>query len=119
MKKSFALLFAAGIVCSLAFTSCREKIKTVRGKVASVDYHGDTLVSMKVTADGGEYLFNLDKAQFNNGIMLTGDSLIVNYYKGHGDTLRAAVVTVLPNTGHLLKDEIQKDKPLMTAPANK
>lgn len=116
MKKSFALLFVVSLLTSFTFTSCKEKIKTVRGKVASVEYHGDTIINMKVTADGEDYIFNMDKAEFNNGVMMQGDSLIVNYFKGHQDTLRAAVVTVLPNTGHMLKDEVNSSKPLLTEP---
>lgn len=89
----------------------------MRGKVTSVDYNGDTLLSMKVSADGEEYVFSLDEAQFNNGVMLVGDSLIVNYFNGRHDMLRAAYVTLLPRPVNYLKDEVDKSKPLKTAPA--
>ena len=41
-------------------------------------------------------LFSIADARFQNGLMLPGDSVIVDYIEGRGDTLRALVVTVLP-----------------------
>ena len=94
----------------MTITSCKEKIKTVRGKVASVENHGDTLISMKVT-DG--------EAQFNNGIMLIGDSVIVNYFNGKDDAYRAAVITVLPRPTQYLDQEIDSTKELKTVSDDK
>lgn len=103
----------------MTITSCKEKIKTVRGKVASVENHGDTLISMKVTDGEDSLKFNLDEAQFNNGIMLIGDSVIVNYFNGKDDAYRAAVITVLPRPTRYLDQEIDSTKELKTVSDDK
>ena len=79
--------------------SCREKgLQNIRGEVRHVEIKGDTLLSMTIgiNARGDTAVFNLDDARFQNGIMMYRDSVIVDYVHGHGDTLRALVVTVLP-----------------------
>ena len=50
-----------------------------------------------------------------NGLMLPGDSVIVDYIEGRGDTLRALVVTVLPKI-QVVKQPEPTDS-LITAPA--
>ena len=96
MKKSILIFAVIGVLLA-ALVSCSDnKIKDVRVLVATLDMKGDTLNAMKTTLDGDTLLFSLKDVRFNNGIMLHGDSVIVNYIKGHGDTLRALVVTILP-----------------------
>lgn len=119
MKKFFAIFCIVALGMTLTITSCKEKIKTVRGKVASVENHGDTLISMKVTDGEDSLKFNLDEAQFNNGIMLIGDSVIVNYFNGKDDAYRAAVITVLPRPTQYLDQEIDSTKELKTVSDDK
>lgn len=119
MKKFFAIFCIAALGMTMTFTSCKEKIKTVRGKVASVENHGDTLISMKVTDGEDSLKFNLDEAKFNNGIMLIGDSVIVNYFNGKDDAYRAAVITVLPRPTQYLDKEIDSTKELKTVSDDK
>ena len=119
MKKFFAIYCIVALGMTLTITSCKEKIKTVRGKVASVENHGDTLISMKVTDGEDSLKFNLDEAQFNNGIMLIGDSVIVNYFNGKDDAYRAAVITVLPRPTQYLDQEIDSTKELKTVSDDK
>ncbi len=91
------LAFILLCVSLVSFTGCgKNELKDVRALVASIEVKGDTLKSMKATVDGDSLLFSLKDARFNNGVMLHGDSVIINYIKGRGDTLRALVVTILP-----------------------
>lgn len=100
------------------FTGCKEKIKNVRGVVATIEHQGDTLLNMKVRSDEETLVFKLDDARFNMGVMLEGDSVLVNYVKGHGDSLRALIVTVLPRPTRYLEDEIDPSKEILTVPAD-
>lgn len=97
---------------SVSFTSCEEKIKTVHGLVTQVEASGDTLVSMKIRTGEDSLLFNLDEVKFNNGVMMAGDSVIVDYYSGEGDYNRAAVITLLPRPQHYLDEVVKPDAPL-------
>lgn len=118
MKKSFALLSViALLIGTFALTGCKEKIKTIHGKVISVDLRDDTLFSMKVSADKEEYLFSLDEVQFNDGVMMKGDSVIVDYFKGNGDSLRAAFVTVLPKPARYLDQMVDSTKAVVSRPS--
>ncbi len=117
MKKSFLtfVLFAAILVIS----SCgKNELRDVRALVTSVEMNGDTLKSMKATVGGDTLLFSLTDVRLNNGLMLQGDSVIVNYIDWRNDSLRALVVTVLPSAPHVIDlNTIQGDS-LLTAPAN-
>lgn len=116
MKKSiltFVLFFAAMLMLS----SCgKNELKDVRALVTSLEVNGDTLKSMKATVDGETLLFSLVDARFNNGVMLHGDSVIINYIEGRNDTLRALVVTILPKAPHYLDFDAAKNDTLKTAP---
>ena len=79
-----------------AFVSCKPELKNVRGQVKSVEITNDTLKSMVLVIDGQEKIVKLTEAQFQNGIALEGDSVILDYIDGKENTLRALVVTVLP-----------------------
>ena len=112
-------IFAFAIVCfsSLVFISCESnELKDVRALVASVKVEGDSLHSMKATVDGDTLLFSLKDARLNNGLMLDGDSVIINYIKGHKDTLRALVVTILPKAPRYIDMDAAKNDTLITAP---
>lgn len=116
MKKSLAL-FCVMAFCTISFfTGCKEKIKNVRGQVVTIEHHGDTLLNMKVRTSDETLLFKLDDARFNIGVMLEGDSVLVNYVKGHGDSLRALIVTVLPRPARYLENEIDSSKEVLTVP---
>lgn len=114
MKKFFAIFCIAALGMTMTLTSCKEKIKTVRGKVASIENIGDTLVGMKVTDGTDSLKFNLDKAKFNNGIMMVGDSVIVNYFNGDDKGYLAAVITILPRPTQYLDTEIDSSKEMKT-----
>lgn len=97
----------------------KPKIETVRAFVTGVDVHEDTLKSMKVQTTDGEKVFKLDDVRFNEGIMMKGDSIIIDYIKGKTDTLRALVVTVLPKAPHYVDVEKDTTQELLTVPADK
>ncbi len=116
MKKSL-VIFCVMAFCTISFfTGCKEKIKNVRGQVVTIEHHGDTLLNMKVRTSDETLLFKLDDARFNMGVMLEGDSVLVNYVKGHGDSLRALIVTVLPRPARYLENEIDSSKEVLTVP---
>jgi hypothetical protein len=99
MKKKSILTPMLLLLFLVTIGSCREKgLQNIRGEVRHVEIKGDTLLSMTIgiNARGDTAVFNLDDARFQNGIMMYRDSVIVDYVHGHGDTLRALVVTVLP-----------------------
>ena len=116
MKKSFLtfVLFAAAI---LIISSCgKNELRDVRALVTSVEMNGDTLKSMKATVGGDTLLFSLTDVRLNNGLMLQGDSVIVNYIDWRNDSLRALVITILPKAPHVIDlNAIQSDS-LLTAP---
>lgn len=114
MKKSIIILFI-GCAC-LTITSCKPKLKECRGLVKSILIKKDSLKSMNILTTEGEKIFDLKDARLNEGVMIKDDSVIVNYIRGHHDTLRALVVTVLPKPAHYI--DISKDttKELLTAP---
>ena len=86
------------ILCGMAaaFVGCKSELKNVRGQVKSVEIKNDTLKSMVLAVDGQDRIVRLTDAQFQNGIALEGDSVILDYIDGRKDSLRALVVTVLP-----------------------
>lgn len=96
MKKAFlALVVMCGM--TLAVTSCgAPELKNVRGLVKSVDIKNDTIKSMVLTVEGQEKMVRLTDAKFQNGVAMSGDSVILDYIDWRDDSLRALVVTVLP-----------------------
>ena len=99
MKNIFlALVVLCGM--AVAFVGCEPELKNTRGQVKSVEISNDTLKSMVLTVDGQEKNVKLTDAQFQNGIALVGDSVILDYIDGKDDTLRGLVVTVLPKPAH-------------------
>ncbi len=92
MKKVLFLLVAAATL-----TGCKQKLQQTTGMVTGVEFSGDTLKTMRMVVDDGDtLLFKLQDAQYTNGAALTGDSAVVHYIHGRGDTLRALVVYVKP-----------------------
>ncbi len=67
----------------------------------------DTIKSMKICDGQDTLLFSLKDAEYNNGLMIKGDSVQVHYIKGHGDTLRALLVYVKPTTSKTI--DLKKD----------
>ena len=100
MKKAFIAIIA---VCAMAFglTACGSpELKKDRAQVKSVDMTGDSLRSMIVTIGQDTKKVSLSDARFQNGIVLQGDSIILDYIDSNDNTLRALVVTVLPRPAH-------------------
>lgn len=102
----------------LAFSGCgKPKLKNVRAEVYSINAHADTLIDFTAVHDGDTLRFDLADARFNNGLMLRGDSVIVDYIDGKNNMERALVVTVLPKKGNVidLNDPNNKKQTLKTA----
>ena len=117
MKRMTFMFLALALVATLTLTGCKEKLKQSRGIVTAMEMSGDTLLNMRVAVQGGDTLvFKLDDANFNRGIAMHGDSVLVNHLSGPGDTLRAIIVTVLPKPVHYFVPDTTSDKPL-TVPA--
>ena len=110
-------ILALAAAFTLTLTGCKEKLKQSRGIVTAMEMSGDTLLNMRVAVQGGDTLvFKLDDANFNRGIAMHGDSVLVNHLSGPGDTLRAIIVTVMPKPVHYFVPDTTSDKPL-TVPA--
>ena len=96
MRKIFlSLLAVTGLFCFIV-TSCQPELKNVRGLVTTVEIRHDSLLGMKLMVDGDTLLFRMTDARIQNGMMMAGDSVIVDYIEGRHDSLRALVVTLLP-----------------------
>ncbi len=111
MKKT-GYLFALTAICLAtlgSLSSCKEKLKEVKGVVTDVETSRlvDTIKSMKIYDGQDTLLFGLKDAEYNNGLMVKGDSVQVNYIKGHGDTLRALLVYVKPTPSKTI--DLKKD----------
>ena len=118
MKKHIFISAIVLAVCAMAFSGCgKPKLKNVRAEVYSINTHADTLIDFTAVHDGDTLRFDLSQAQFNNGIMLRGDSVIIDYIDGKNDMERALVVTVLPKKGNVidLNDPNNKKQTLKTA----
>ena len=109
MRKTVIYSFVLAVVCLLAVSSCREKgLQNIRGMVKNVGIHNDTLKSMTLSVNerGDTMVFSLDEARVQRGIMMSGDSVIVDYVYGESsDTLRALVVTLLPAAATRLEED--------------
>lgn len=95
MKK---VVLSITILCAVAFgfTSCKPELKSARVQVKSMEIINDSLKSMVVALGDEEKTVTLLDARFQNGIAIQGDSVILDYIDGKGNTLRGLVVTVLP-----------------------
>lgn len=118
MKRTFKLLIPAFVLLLVlgSITSCKPKLKQAKGVVTNIDASRllDTIHSVRVLADGDTLLFNVKDADYTNGFVVQGDSVTIDYYKGHGDTLRAIVVAVKPRPAKVIDLDTLKDKPLLT-----
>ena len=110
------MFLALALVATLTLTGCKEKLRQSRGLVTAMETSNDTLLNMRVSVgEGDTLLFKLDQADFNNGMAMQGDSVIVNHLKGNGDTLRAIIVTVMPRPAHYFTPDSASTE-LLTAP---
>lgn len=57
--------------------------------VYDIDTHADTLIGFTGVTDGDSLKFDLAETRFNNGLMMTGDSVIVDYIDGDNGMKRA------------------------------
>ena len=119
MKKfiQLSLIFLGVALTTLSGCSSKPQLKNLRVMVYSVNTHADTLIDFTGVQDGDSLKFNLAEARFNNGLMMPGDSVIVDYIDGDDDMKRAMVVTILPKKSNIidLKDKNNAKKPLQTA----
>lgn len=88
----------------------------MRGLVTSVNINGDTLLDVTVRDSEDSLTFKLDNARFNNGVMATNDSVIVDYIDDGTDTYQAAVVTILAKPANFIEPDKMKKNKLVTAP---
>lgn len=100
MKQTFlALVFLCGLAS--AFISCGQpELKNVRGVVKSIEIKNDTLKTMVLSVESQDNIVTLTDARFQNGTVMQGDSVILDYIDGKENTLRGLVVTVLPKPAH-------------------
>ncbi len=115
MKNSILTLVI--LLCSLTvIIGCggKNEIKEIRALVTSVDLSNDSIKSMTASLDGDSLIFTMKDVRLNNGMMIKGDSVIINYIDGRNDSLRALVVTILPQV-YQLKKEIAANDTLVTS----
>ena len=117
MKKITILSFV--LFSALLFVACGGKsdgqLHNIRGIVKHVRPNNDSIPMLTLgIEDGDSLVFTLADAKIQNGVMVHGDSVIVDYIGGD-DALRALVVTVLPKT---YKPSVVKHDTLLTVPAD-
>lgn len=112
--KKLVFTFVLLCLCATVFVACRKELKETRGKVTYVELEGDTVVSTLLAIDKDTLYFKLADARFVNGMMVPGDSVIINYIEGREDTLRALVVTILPKTPRYLELDVPTSDTLVT-----
>ena len=91
-----------------AMTGCRKGLQNTRGVVKSMKITHDSLKSMVITynEDGDTMLFSLREARIQRGIMMIGDSVIVDFVDGKDDSLRALVVTTLSKPTRIIEEGV-------------
>jgi len=117
MKKSLYVVLFIGVLTS--FIACsKNELQNLKGQVCEVQFRGDTLFAMTLTSSSSDdtLVFKLDKARYNNGVALKGDSVIVDYIEGKNDTLRALVVTIIGKHSHLIEPSKMTNDSLVTRP---
>lgn len=115
--KKLVFTFALLCLCVTVFVGCRKELQETRGKVTHVELEGDTVVSTLLAVEKDTLYFKLADARFTNGMIVPGDSVIINYIEGREDTLRALVVTILPKAPHFLDlDADTQGDTLVTSP---
>lgn len=116
MKKSI-LAFILLCSCVLVITSCGNKeIKDLNGVVVDFKVERDTLTLAKILVNQDTIIFKMADARFINGMFVAGDSVKISCIEGHKDTLRALIVSVLPQTPHFIDIDAAKNDTLITAP---
>ena len=115
MKKITFLSFV--LFSALLFVACGGKgdgqLHNIRGIVKHIRPSNDSIPMLTLGIEKGDSLvFTLADAKIQNGVMVHGDSVIVDYIGGD-DALRALVVTVLPKS----IQPVEKVDTLITAPA--
>ena len=96
MKKFFLFAVIGLSLLSIAGCSGKKELKEMKGVVTFIWSIQDSLVTANVANGSDTLLFKLADARFVNGMCLNGDSVMINYIEGEGDTLRALVISVLP-----------------------
>ena len=99
MNKIFVFISVIAVMSLLTLSGCREKgIQTISGQVRNLVMDGDTLKGIVVFINEHQdtMAFTVDEAQFQNGVSLPKDSVIVDFIYGQNDINRALVVTVIP-----------------------
>lgn len=116
MKRKIHIIALVIMAIMGCLTSCKEKLNHVDGVVTEVEASQlmDTLKSMKLYDGEDTLLFGLQDAEYNNGIMVKGDSVQVHYIKGHGDTLRALLVYVKPRASKVIDLKVDTTQVLLT-----
>lgn len=113
MKKYIVPVLVLTVFLSFMLTGCKEKLKQSYGTVCDIQRSGDTLLNMRmVTGEGDTLVLNLDRAKFNRGIAMPGDSVLVNHLSGRGDTLRAIIVTVMAKPTRYFRPDTTSTVPL-------
>ena len=97
MKKVFlALVVLFGM--ATAIIGCKSELKDVRGQVKSLVVNNDTLTSMILSVDGKDLQVDMTRSRIQNGLAISGDSVIVDYIDGDNGVLIAVVCTTLPKS---------------------
>ena len=116
--KNLILTFLFLCACMITMTGCGSKeIKDIKGEIVDFKTDNDTLISARLLVDNDTIILKMADARLINGMFLSRDSVKVSYIEGRKDTLRALIVSIIPNSPHFLDTEAAKNDPLITSPA--
>ena len=117
MKKItfFSLVAFVGLML-MASCNSQSELRNVRGFVKNLDVKEDTLLNMTVfVTDKDSIVFNMDEARLQSGMVVAGDSVLVDYIEGKDGVFRAYVVTMLPKP---IQPSVLNHDTLFTAPVD-
>lgn len=112
----FAILLTS--CCIAMLSACKHELQETSVQVTSVKLDKNDVPSiLKATQGNDTLLFTLKDASYTRGMAFAGDSVNIHFIEGHGDTLRALVVTVKPKASNILIPGTSQKEELVTRPA--
>lgn len=109
MKKKYLSIIVCATLLFLA--SCNsEELKTT-----SVKVNGMTDTTMVAKIDGHDITFDIKQAKFDNGFVMTGDSVTVFYVGNLRDgKVKAGLIRLVPRKPHIVDVKFDDSKELKT-----
>ena len=93
-KLSYIISFFAFVLC---LCSCGEDIKTCSGRIKEL-----TESTMVAVTGGKDVTFDIRRVRYDNGIVMTGDSVGIHYVGRLGGEAHAVLIHLIPRQGEIV-----------------